>query len=162
MPFRRGLSKNTPSICSPAKPAEARPCWSIHSTRTASPYTWLKKIRELLGDGIPPEEIAVLFRAGFHSFDLEIELNRAGLSFVKVGGFKFMESAHIKDVLAPSQDHRQPLRPGELVPHTEPHRRGGAQNGRHHLQRHGKRQGCPGGHGSARSEAGPDETPGPS
>jgi DNA helicase-2/ATP-dependent DNA helicase PcrA len=44
--------------------------------------------------------MAVLFRAGFHSFDLEIELAREGLAFIKVGGFKFTESAHIKDVLA--------------------------------------------------------------
>jgi len=44
--------------------------------------------------------IAVLFRAGFHSFDLEIELAREKIPFIKVGGFKFTESAHIKDVLA--------------------------------------------------------------
>jgi DNA helicase-2/ATP-dependent DNA helicase PcrA len=35
-----------------------------------------------------------------HSFDLEIELGREGIEFVKMGGFKFIESAHIKDVLA--------------------------------------------------------------
>lgn len=58
------------------------------------------KISELHGQGVPLGEIAVLFRAGFHSFDLEIELNREAIPFVKVGGFKFMESAHIKDVLA--------------------------------------------------------------
>jgi DNA helicase-2/ATP-dependent DNA helicase PcrA len=60
----------------------------------------LDKILELHHQGIPLHQIAVLFRAGFHSFDLEIELNREGIPFVKVGGFKFMESAHIKDVLA--------------------------------------------------------------
>ena len=57
-------------------------------------------IQELHHSGIPLSQIAVLFRANFHSFDLEIELNRAGIPFVKVGGFKFIESAHIKDVLA--------------------------------------------------------------
>jgi len=60
----------------------------------------LDKILEFHQQGIPLHQIAVLFRAGFHSFDLEIELNREGIPFVKVGGFKFMESAHIKDVLA--------------------------------------------------------------
>ena len=50
--------------------------------------------------GVPLNEIAVLFRAGFHSFDLEIELGRKQIPFIKVGGFKFVESAHIKDVLA--------------------------------------------------------------
>jgi len=58
------------------------------------------KILELLRQGVPLNQIAVLFRASFHSFDLEIELNRQGLDFIKVGGFKFAESAHIKDVLA--------------------------------------------------------------
>jgi len=58
------------------------------------------KIRDLNIDGVPLNRIAVLFRAGFHSFDLEIELAREKIPFVKVGGFKFTESAHIKDVLA--------------------------------------------------------------
>ena len=60
----------------------------------------VQKIREINRKGIPLNQIAVLFRASFHSFDLEIELAREGISFVKVGGFKFMEYAHIKDVLA--------------------------------------------------------------
>ena len=60
----------------------------------------VNKLLELEKMDISPNQIAVLFRAGFHSFDLEIELNRMGISFIKVGGFKFMESAHIKDVLA--------------------------------------------------------------
>jgi DNA helicase-2/ATP-dependent DNA helicase PcrA len=58
------------------------------------------KILALSRQGIPLNDIAVLFRAGFHSFDLEVELTRNGIDYVKHGGFKFMESAHIKDVLA--------------------------------------------------------------
>ena len=58
------------------------------------------KVMELNRNGIPSDQIAVLFRAGFHSFDLEIELSREGIAFIKVGGFRFAESAHIKDVLA--------------------------------------------------------------
>jgi DNA helicase-2/ATP-dependent DNA helicase PcrA len=58
------------------------------------------KILELSRQGIPLNDIAVLFRAGFHAFDLEVELTREGITYVKYGGFKFMESAHIKDVLA--------------------------------------------------------------
>ena len=44
--------------------------------------------------------MAVLFRSSFHSFDLEIELSRQGLPFVKRGGVKFIETAHVKDLLA--------------------------------------------------------------
>jgi DNA helicase-2/ATP-dependent DNA helicase PcrA len=58
------------------------------------------KIRDLSDQGVPLNDIAVLFRAGFHAFDLEVELTREGISYVKYGGFKFMESAHIKDMLA--------------------------------------------------------------
>ncbi len=58
------------------------------------------EILRLKRRGIPLADIAVLFRAGFHAFDLEIELTRRNLPFVKYGGFKFMESAHIKDLLA--------------------------------------------------------------
>jgi DNA helicase-2/ATP-dependent DNA helicase PcrA len=60
----------------------------------------LVKIKNALAEGVPLNKIAVLFRAGFHSFDLEIELSRGRIPYVKVGGFKFMESAHIKDLLA--------------------------------------------------------------
>ena len=57
-------------------------------------------ILQLTGQGVPLSEIAVLFRASFHSFDLELELARNSIPFIKYGGFKFTESAHIKDVLA--------------------------------------------------------------
>jgi len=59
-----------------------------------------QKILELREEGIPLDEMAVLFRSSFHSFDLEIELSRRGLPFVKRGGIKFIEAAHVKDLLA--------------------------------------------------------------
>jgi DNA helicase-2/ATP-dependent DNA helicase PcrA len=58
------------------------------------------KIMQLQRQGVPLNRMAVLFRASFHSFDLEIELARANIQFIKVGGFKFIEAAHIKDLLA--------------------------------------------------------------
>ena len=60
----------------------------------------VSRIQQLSREAVALKDIAVLFRAGFHSFDLEIELAREQIPFIKVGGFKFMESAHIKDVLA--------------------------------------------------------------
>jgi DNA helicase-2/ATP-dependent DNA helicase PcrA len=60
----------------------------------------VQKILELREQGIPLEEMAVLFRSSFLSFDLEIELTKANIPFVKFGGFKFVETAHIKDVVA--------------------------------------------------------------
>ena len=60
----------------------------------------VEKILELREEGVPLEDIAVLFRSSFFSFDLEIELTKANIPFQKFGGMKFVESAHIKDVLA--------------------------------------------------------------
>ncbi len=43
---------------------------------------------------------AVLFRSSSHSAQLELELTRRGIPFVKYGGLKFLEAAHVKDVLS--------------------------------------------------------------
>ncbi|KAF5053202.1 ATP-dependent DNA helicase PcrA [anaerobic digester metagenome] len=48
----------------------------------------------------PLDQIAVLFRAGYQSYHVEVELNKIALPFRKYGGIKFSEAAHIKDVLA--------------------------------------------------------------
>ena len=51
-------------------------------------------------EGIPLREQAVLFRAGHLSDSLEVELTRRNIPFVKYGGLKFVEAAHVKDMLA--------------------------------------------------------------
>ena len=48
----------------------------------------------------PLHEVAVLFRAGYQSYALEIALNKARVPFQKFGGIRFAEAAHIKDVLS--------------------------------------------------------------
>jgi len=58
------------------------------------------RILELHEEGTPFREIAVLFRAGYMSADLEIELTNRKIPFEKWGGLKFLEAAHVKDVLA--------------------------------------------------------------
>src|SRR5205823_7162586 len=50
--------------------------------------------------GMELRDQAVLMRASHHSSQLEIELTRRNIPFVKFGGLKFLEAAHIKDVLA--------------------------------------------------------------
>ena len=50
--------------------------------------------------GIALNRQAVLFRAAHHSDLLEIELGRRNIPFIKYGGLKFLEAAHVKDVLA--------------------------------------------------------------
>lgn len=60
----------------------------------------VQKILELREQGIPLKGMAVLFRSSFLSFDLEIELTKANIPFVKFGGFKFIETSHVKDMIA--------------------------------------------------------------
>jgi DNA helicase-2/ATP-dependent DNA helicase PcrA len=50
--------------------------------------------------GVPLKEQAVLFRAAHHSDVLEVELLRRNIPFVKYGGLRFLEAAHVKDALA--------------------------------------------------------------
>ena len=42
----------------------------------------------------------MLFRASHHSGPLEVELTRRNIPFVKFGGLKFLDAAHVKDMLA--------------------------------------------------------------
>ncbi|NIS75237.1 MAG: UvrD-helicase domain-containing protein [Deltaproteobacteria bacterium] len=58
------------------------------------------KILELYEEDLNFKDMAVLFRASFLSFDLEIELAKRNIPYRKFGGFKFMETTHIKDVLS--------------------------------------------------------------
>jgi len=60
----------------------------------------VKTIKKLHRQGIDIENIAVLFRSGFHSYKLELELAAENIDFEKRGGLKLTESAHMKDVLA--------------------------------------------------------------
>lgn len=53
-----------------------------------------------LSQGRRLRDIAVLFRAGYQSYPVELLLNRLGIRFRKYGGLRFTEAAHIKDVLA--------------------------------------------------------------
>ena len=57
-------------------------------------------VLQLREQNIALNEISVLFRNSRDSFDLELELNRKNIPFVKYGGQKFTEAAHIKDILA--------------------------------------------------------------
>ncbi len=50
--------------------------------------------------GIELKQQAVLFRAGHHSDALELELVRRNIPYVKYGGLKYLEAAHVKDVLS--------------------------------------------------------------
>jgi DNA helicase-2/ATP-dependent DNA helicase PcrA len=60
----------------------------------------VEKVLEYRETGLTLKAQAILFRASHHSGPLEMELTRRNIPFVKFGGLKFLEAAHIKDVLA--------------------------------------------------------------
>ena len=60
----------------------------------------VERILENREEGTGLKAQAVLFRASHHSASLEVELARRNIPFVKFGGLKFLEAAHVKDVLA--------------------------------------------------------------
>jgi DNA helicase-2/ATP-dependent DNA helicase PcrA len=60
----------------------------------------VERIEELRKEGLLLKDMAVLFRSGFHSYKLEIELASRGISFEKRGGLKLTESAHVKDIIS--------------------------------------------------------------
>ena len=86
----------------------------LRSDRPAGPLPALAVVRDEAGQvdyvcrqildaretGTALKEQAVLFRAAHHSGPLEVELTRRNIPFVKFGGLKFLDAAHVKDTLA--------------------------------------------------------------
>ena len=58
------------------------------------------RIEELMHEGVPPDEIAVLYRAHYHCMELQLELGRRGIGFDVRSGVRFFEQAHVKDLVA--------------------------------------------------------------
>jgi DNA helicase-2/ATP-dependent DNA helicase PcrA len=59
-----------------------------------------QRILELRDEGIPLEEMAVLYRAHFQSLEIQMELTARGIPFSITSGLRFFEQAHIKDIAA--------------------------------------------------------------
>ena len=70
------------------------------ATRPSRPNYVCEKVLAEREAGTLLKAQAVLFRASHHSGPLEIELTRRNIPFVKFGGLKFLDAAHVKDVLA--------------------------------------------------------------
>lgn len=59
-----------------------------------------QRVLELRDEGVPLQEIAILYRAHYQAMELQFELSRRGIPFRVRSGLRFFEHAHIKDVLA--------------------------------------------------------------
>ncbi len=59
-----------------------------------------QQIERLMEQGMPGRDIAVLYRAHFHSMDVQMELSRSHIPYRITSGLRFFEQAHVKDVVA--------------------------------------------------------------
>jgi ATP-dependent DNA helicase UvrD/PcrA len=80
--------------------SKQRPFLTTVADETAQARYVAQQILDAREAGVPLKSQAVLFRASHHSAQLEIELSRRNIPFVKYGGLKFLEAAHVKDVLS--------------------------------------------------------------
>lgn len=88
----------------------------------------VKRILDHREQGIALRKQAVLFRASHHSLPLELELGRRNIPYHKYGGLKFMETAHVKDLVAflrlaeNPRDETAGMRVLQLLPGVGPRR----------------------------------------
>ena len=59
-----------------------------------------RRVAELIDEGVPPHEIAILYRAHFHSMEIQMEFTRRKIPFSITSGLRFFEQAHVKDAAA--------------------------------------------------------------
>lgn len=83
-----------------ARPGGERPWLVTARDEEEQTHFVVDRILELYESGTPLREMAVLFRAGYMSAAIEIELANRKIPFEKWGGLRFLEAAHVKDVLA--------------------------------------------------------------
>src|ERR1051326_6255591 len=81
------------------KPSGEQPHLIVATDERAQIDYVVERVLEHREAGIALQKQAVLFRAGHHSDQLELELSRRGIPFVKYGGLEFLLGAHVKDLL---------------------------------------------------------------
>ena len=77
-----------------------KPHLLTHHDESAQSRTVCENILDARERGMDLRSQAVLFRAGHHSDGLELELTRRDIPYVKYGGLKYLEAAHVKDLLS--------------------------------------------------------------
>ena len=107
----QGILDASNAVIAQARERHAKRLWTEQPTRRAPQLVLVpdeasqarfvaeQVLREREG-GIALKRQAVLFRTSHHSAALELELMRRDIPFIKFGGLKFLEAAHVKDLLA--------------------------------------------------------------
>ena len=106
--------------------SEERPTLAIVDDELAEVDYVIEKVLAYREAGIMLREQAVLVRAAHHADMLELELGRRRIPYVKYGGLKFLEAAHVKDLLGIlrwAENPNDPIagfRTAQLVPGVGP------------------------------------------
>ena len=82
------------------KPSVTKPALVPLATNNEQASFIAQRVLELHDEGIDFREIAVLYRAHYHSMEIQLEFTRRGIPFGITSGLRFFEQAHIKDVAA--------------------------------------------------------------
>ena len=82
------------------KQAGVTPVLRTHHDESAQSASVATAVLDARERGIDLRQQAVLFRAGHHADGLELELTRRHIPYIKYGGLKYLETAHVKDLLA--------------------------------------------------------------
>ncbi len=97
---RPGSRRPAAASCAPTATGGRRPRLVRCHDASAEARLVVDAVLEAAEQGQPLRDQAVLMRAAHHSDLLEVELTARGVPFVKYGGLKFLEAAHVKDFVA--------------------------------------------------------------
>jgi DNA helicase-2/ATP-dependent DNA helicase PcrA len=82
------------------KPAVTKPALVPLATNNEQASFIAQRVLELHDEGIDFREMAVLYRAHYHSMEIQLEFTRRGIPFGITSGLRFFEQAHVKDMAA--------------------------------------------------------------
>jgi DNA helicase-2/ATP-dependent DNA helicase PcrA len=109
-----------------SRPSQERPTLAIVDDEQAEVDYVIEKVLAYREAGLQLRDQAVLMRAAHHADLLELELGRRRIPYVKYGGLKFLEAAHVKDLLSILRWAENPIDPiagfrvAQLVPGVGP------------------------------------------
>ncbi len=95
----RANNRQFPKNLAPVRPSHpVKPALVPLQTDTQQAVFIAQRVLELHEEGLPLNEIAILYRAHFHSMLVQMEFTRRGIPFAITSGLRFFEQAHVKDV----------------------------------------------------------------
>ncbi|RJQ54837.1 MAG: ATP-dependent helicase [Nitrospiraceae bacterium] len=89
-----------PKVLNSVQRAGARPALVPLENRSREAEFVSQRVLDLIDEGMPMREIAVLYRSHYQSMDLQMELTRRRIPYEVRSGLRFFEQAHIKDVIS--------------------------------------------------------------